>query len=119
MTPYNIAYNVSTGVIVMHGPVPFTATAGDGEATATIQDGPPNPRLQRYTGTAVRAATPAEIEAYDTAHQNAAAARELDASRVTKTLVILQLWGRLGRQPTAAEVATERARFIAIYRQWP
>lgn len=41
---------------------------------------------------------------------------QVDAKAI-KAAVITSLWGRLNRQPTAAEISAERSRFIAIYKQ--
>ena len=77
----------------------------------------PLPRTQRYSGdpkNPVREATDVEIAAFDAAQKDAAAQVAIDASVDVKAAVITALWGRLGRQPTGQEIATERARFIVV-----
>lgn len=86
------------------------------EGVFSVEEGVvPNPRLHRFNGT-LRAATPAEISAYDTAHTDEVAGREIDNSKAIRAAVLCSLWGRLGRQPTGVEIAAERARFLAIYK---
>lgn len=77
----------------------------------------PSPRLHRHDGIGgLREATPQEVAAYDSAQNDAISAREIDDLKAIKAAVLCSLWGRLGRQPTGAEIAAERSRFIAIYK---
>lgn len=40
----------------------------------------------------------------------------IDDAKALRAAILTALWGRLGRQPTPAEVAAERSRFLNIYR---
>ncbi len=99
----------------MSGPVPFIATAGVGEAMATVP-GPLDYRLQRYNGSALRGATTQEIADYDAAQLDERAVRAFDVDKAIKAAILTSLRGRLGRNPTQAEINAERAVFIAVYK---
>ena len=63
-----------------------------------------------------RPATAAELAAVASAALDADAQRQIDDMKALKAAVICALWGRLGRQPSAPEIAAERTRFIAVYK---
>lgn len=48
--------------------------------------------------------------------KDAEAKGSIDGMRAIKAAMITALWGRLNRQPTAAEIAAERTRFVNIYK---
>lgn len=54
--------------------------------------------------------------AADTALVDELAAQQIDGLKAIKAAVICALWGRLGRQPTGAEINAERTRFLNIYK---
>jgi hypothetical protein len=42
--------------------------------------------------------------------------RSFDGMKLLKAVAISALWGRLGRQPTPAEIGAERTRVLNVYR---
>lgn len=54
--------------------------------------------------------------ATDTALPDEQAAEQIDNLKAIKAAVLCALWGRLGRQPTGAEINTERTRFLNVYK---
>lgn len=77
----------------------------------------PDPRLNRFDAVlGKRLATAPEIAAYDAAQLDDAARAQIDDLKGIKAAVICSLWGRLARQPTSAEIAAERTRFLNIYK---
>jgi hypothetical protein len=62
------------------------------------------------------AATVLQSVSVDTVAQADGDAQATIDSRAIKAAVLTSLWGRLGRQPLAAEVSAERARFVQIYK---
>ena len=54
--------------------------------------------------------------AADTALVDEQAAQQVDGMKAIKAAVICALWGRLGRQPTGAEINAERTRFMNVYK---
>lgn len=69
---------------------------------------PTSPTKRRQATTQERA----DVVATDL-NDDARAAMDLQS---IKAAVISALWGRLGRQPTPAEIAAERTRYIDIYK---
>jgi hypothetical protein len=52
----------------------------------------------------------------DSTYQDEGAAKAFDSMKAIKAVAISALWGRLGRQPTGAEIQSERTRILNIYR---
>jgi hypothetical protein len=73
-------------------------------------------RSERDTAQRSQAATILQTTVVDTTAQTDADAQASVDSRALKAAVLTSLWGRLGRQPTAAEISAERARFVGIYK---
>jgi hypothetical protein len=120
VTLFRHAINKTTGEIVYgNRPEGYDLASGlsptQMERTTAV---PVDPVTQRWNIATdkPRAATSAEIAAAAAALQDADAQQQFDGQRAVKAALIAALWGRLGHQPTAAEIAAERARFIAIYK---
>lgn len=82
---------------------------------------PRNPGFsERYTGDPddpFRPATAQELAAETATSLDVQADRqEIDLPPTIRAVLITQLWGRLGRQPTAQELQTERTRYKQILR---
>jgi hypothetical protein len=77
-----------------------------------------NERFDVTSPTLRRAATSAEITAASQAVVDATAQNDIDTDKKIRAAVLTSLRGRLGRNPTAAEIAAERAVFVAIYKNF-
>jgi hypothetical protein len=75
-----------------------------------------NERYDVTSPTRRRQATSQEIAAASATALDASAISRIDSDKGIKAAVITSLWGRLGRQPTSAEITAERTRFIGIYK---
>lgn len=82
----------------------------------------PDARAQRYSGNPAspfRVATAQEMTDYDAARVAAAASAQFDGNQLFRAKAISDLAKTLNVQPsalTAAQIAAERARIIAIYK---
>lgn len=91
------------------------------EGVVSFQDADPHPDVEteRYDATSStkrRPATQAELDIATATRIDTEARKSIDEMRAIKTAILTSLWGRLGRQPTAVEIATERTRFVEIYK---
>lgn len=110
-------YDKATGVILEGGYFQPLYDPATQDLFPLEGDGPhPDPRLFRVSAGALRQATAQEIADFDAAAADASAKTDFDGLRGVKAAVVTSLRGRLGRQPTAQEIAAERTVFIAIYK---
>jgi hypothetical protein len=84
-------------------------------STWTIQYDPAATTQQRADGETTRLAFDPVAPSVVAAVLDAEALASVDVKMI-KAAVVCSLWGRLGRQPTAPEIAAERTRFINIYK---
>jgi hypothetical protein len=118
MTTRNYRFNLATGLIIEGGyftPVCDPAVEG---FVSLVDDSSahPDPRTVRASVAGFRPATATEIAAFDAASADAQAQNDIDTEKKIRSAVITSLWGRLGRQPTAAEIQAERSRFVTVYK---
>ena len=119
MTEYRWAVDSLSGAFMYGGVEPYDVTPGlSPTQRRVVLPRAPDPRTEKYGTPDVPFATKtaAEISAYDNAQHTSRVAAEIDGAHALKAVMICALWGRLNRQPTAPEIAAERARFIAIYK---
>lgn len=79
----------------------------------------PDPTLERYTGNPAnpfRPATAQEIADSETVKVDSTAVKVANSDLAIKATVITSLWGRLGKQPTNAEIDAELSRWRDVYK---
>lgn len=79
----------------------------------------PDPTREKYSGdplNPIAAKSAGEITAAADAAKDVELTAVFDNVKALKAVAVAALWGRLGHQPTAPEIAAERARILAIYK---
>ena len=113
MTPMTAIVDTQTGEFLDSG------RAEDARFVRVTVPRNPDPATEKYSGNPgdpIAAKSGVEIAAFASARADADAAMQFDGTKMLKAVVIAALWGRLGRQPTPAEIATERTRILSVFK---